>query len=115
MQANEGRARPIKVKGVDGFLDIFPQFIPRVGLRKNALAQTLGHKAAVRFLRNFKDNFIHFRTPNTTKPTICRLGCHVAGFLARESQGLEFATTRLLNWRQLPAPSLPARGAAGPP
>ena len=48
-----------EIKCTYGFLNILPQFIPCIGLSKNAFGQTLGNEAAIRFLCNFKYKFIH--------------------------------------------------------
>ena len=50
----------IEIKGGNGLLNILPQFIPCVGLRKDAFAQTFSNETSIRFLCNFKHEFIHF-------------------------------------------------------
>jgi hypothetical protein len=41
------------------FFHVAAQFVPIVGLRENALRETLGDIAAIRLLGDFKDDFAH--------------------------------------------------------
>jgi hypothetical protein len=59
MQADACGLRAVKIERLDGLLDVGSSFVPRVALRKNAFGQTLGTKAAVRFLRYFEHDFVH--------------------------------------------------------
>lgn len=62
MQPDACWLRAVKVERLHSFLDIGPQFAPRASLRKNALGETLGTKAAVCVLCDLEYDFVHALT-----------------------------------------------------
>ena len=59
MKPNAGGLRAVKIERLNGLFDIETQLFPRVALSEDTLVQTLGTKAAVRFLDDFEHNFVH--------------------------------------------------------
>ena len=60
MKPDASRFGAVEVEGLNGFLDVGPEFVPGIALGENAFGQALGRKAAVGILRDFKDDFVHF-------------------------------------------------------
>lgn len=51
----------VEKEGLYGLVDVSGQFFPSVGLGEDALGQTFGTVAAVRFRRQSEDAFFHLR------------------------------------------------------
>jgi hypothetical protein len=57
MKSHLRRLCLVEKVGRNGFLNIFPQLLPIVSLRKNIVRETLRHEPAVAFLINAEDDF----------------------------------------------------------